>query len=229
MTNLKSFFFVFIILFSGSVLAEQPLTYDRISLTVSAGREVENDTLVSVMYAQEEGSNPSRLSNEVNRVIGKAVALAKRNPDIKVQTLEYSTTPVYRKQTLSGWRVRQSIRLESRNGAALSEMIGELQSSLAVGSISYAISPQRLKSTEDSLISEAIAAFRARAEMMATEMGQKGYRLVQMNVNTPGHPVQPRQMRGVAMAMRAEAAPPTLEAGSRRVEVNINATIELNR
>jgi len=220
--------FALLTLFSLAVQGDQPLTYDRINLAVSAGREVENDTLVSVMYAQEEGNNPSRLSDRINRAISTAVEQAKRNPRIQVQTLEYSTTPVYRKQALSGWRVRQSIRLESRDGAALSELIGSLQSSLAVGSISYTISPERLKATEEELIGEAVAAFSARAQMVASQLGRKGYRLVQMNLNTPGHVPQPRQMRGVAMAMSGDAAPPTLEAGSRRVEVHINATIELN-
>ncbi|MCP5410398.1 MAG: SIMPL domain-containing protein [Chromatiaceae bacterium] len=220
--------FALMTLSTGSILADQPLTYDRINLTVSSGREVENDTLVSVMYAQQEGNNPSRLANDVNRTIGNAVEKAKRNSQIKVQTLEYSTTPVYRKQTLVGWRVRQSLRLESRDGAALSELIGELQSSLAVGSISYTISPEGLKAAEDELIGEAITEFSARAQMLAREMGRQGYRLVQMDINTPDHVPQPRQMRGLAMAMQEDAAPPALEAGSRRVEVNINATIELN-
>jgi predicted secreted protein len=228
MTIKSGYIFALLALFSAGIPADQPLTYDRINLAVSSGREVENDTLVSIMYAQEEGNNPSRLSASVNRTIGQAVARAKQNPKIKVQTLEYNTTPVYRKQTLSGWRVRQSIRLESLDGAALSELIGELQASLAVGSISYAISPQRLKATEDELIGEAVTAFSSRAQMVAREMGRKGYRLVQMNINTPGNVSQPRQLRGMAMAMREDAAPPTLEAGSRRVEVNINATIELN-
>jgi len=228
MTIKRALIFVLLMLVSCVVPADQPLTYDRINLTVSAGREVENDTLVSVMYAEQEGNNPSRLADEINRTIRKAVDQAKRNPKIRVQTLAYSTTPVYRNQTLSGWRVRQSIRLESSDGAALSELIGELQSSLAVGDISYTISPQRLKETEDELIGEAIAAFRIRAQRVAQEIGRKGYRLVQMNVNTPGHVIPPRQVRGMAMAMRAEAAPPTLEAGSRRVEVDISATIELN-
>ncbi|MCB1752342.1 MAG: SIMPL domain-containing protein [Gammaproteobacteria bacterium] len=224
----KSIFFALPFLFSGILLADQPLTYDRINLSVSAGTEVENDMLVCVMYAQAEGNDASQLSQEINRSIGSAVDRAKRNPVVQLQTLDYSTTPIYRKQTLSGWRVRQSIRLESRDGAALSGLIGELQSSLAVGSISYTISPERLKASEDELIGKAIAAFTARARMVAAEMGRKGYRLVHMDVNTPGHFQQPVQVRGVAMAMREDAAPPALEAGSRRIEVNISATIELN-
>jgi len=204
---------------------DRPLTYDRINLSVSAGQEVDNDTLVSVLYAQEEGNNPSLLSQEVNRVVATAVDKAKLNPAIKVQTLDYNTRPIYRNQVLSGWRVKQSIRLESRNAAELSQLIGDLQKQLGVSSISYAISPERKQGSEKTLIAQAIAAFRKRAQMIAQEMGRNGYRLVNMNVNTSAIAPRPRPMR--AMAMQAEAAPPTLEAGSRRVEVTINGTIEL--
>ena len=204
---------------------DRPLTYDRINLSVSAGQEVDNDTLVSVLYAQEEGNDPSLLSQEVNRTVTAAVDKAKRNPAIKVQTLDYNTHPIYRNQALSGWRVRQSIRLESRNAAELSQLIGDLQKQLGVSSISYAISPERKQESEETLIAQAIASFRKRAQMIAQQMGRNGYRLVNMNVNTSD--IAPRTRPVRAMAMQAEAAPPTLEAGSRRVEVNINGTIEL--
>ncbi len=204
---------------------DRPLTYDRINLSVSAGQEVDNDTLVSVLYAQEEGNDPSLLSQKVNQVVASAVDKAKRSPAIKVQTLDYNTSPIYRNKVLSGWRVRQSIRLESGNAAELSQLIGDLQQQLGVSSISYAISPERKQESETKLITQAIAAFRKRAQMITQEMGRSGYRLVNMNVNTSGIAPRPRPMR--AMAMQADAAPPTLEAGSRRVEVNINGTIEL--
>lgn len=63
----KSIFFALPFLFSGILLADQPLTYDRINLSVSAGTEVENDMLVCVMYAQAEGNDASQLSQEINR------------------------------------------------------------------------------------------------------------------------------------------------------------------
>jgi len=218
---------ILLALLSGALLADQPLTYERINLAVSAGREVDNDTLVGILFAQAEGNDPGRLASEINQSIGKAVELAKSKSGIRVQTLDYNTSPLYRSQTLTGWRVRQSIRLESRDAALLSELIGELQSTLAVGSISYTISPERLKDNEEELITEVIAAFNARAELVVKEMGRKEYRLVQMNLNTPGNIPEPRPMVGVAMTMREQAPPPTLEAGSRHIEVNINATIEL--
>ena len=225
--GIRNYVLLLLTLLATAVSADQPLTYDRITLSVSAGREVDNDTLVGVLYAQQEGTNPSRLASEVNRAVGLAVERAKQIPQIKVQTLDYSTTPVYRKQTLSGWQVRQSLRLESREGAALSALIGELQAALAVSSITYTISPERMQGTEDELIAAAISQFSSRAQLIAKEMGRSGYRLVQMNINTPGQAPAPIRARGMVMAMQEDAAPPSLEAGSRRVEVEIHATIEL--
>lgn len=201
------------------------MTYERVNLSVSAEQQVDNDTLVAVMSAQQEGNDPSRLAKEVNQRIQQAVGRAKENPDIRVQTLGYQTSPVYRKEALAGWRVRQSIRLESQESAALSKLIGELQQELGVDSISYAISPERRKQSEDLLISEAIARFKQRAQMVSSEIGHPGYRLVEMNVNTTGHSPRPLQVR--AMAMEAQASAPTFEAGSQRVEVKIHGTIEL--
>ena len=62
--------------------------------------------------------------------------------------------------------------------------------------------------------------------MISTELGaQPGYRLVEMNINTTGHTPRPPQVR--AMAMETQSAAPVLEAGTQRVEVRINGTIEL--
>jgi predicted secreted protein len=204
---------------------DAPVTYERINLSVSAEQQVDNDTLVAVMSAQQEGNDPSRLAREVNQRIQQAVDQAKQDPAIRVQTLDYQTAPIYRNQALAGWRVRQSIRLESQESAALSKLIGELQQELGVDNITYTISPQRRKESEDRLITQAIARFKQRAEMISTQIGHPGYRLVEMNVNTHGHTPRPMQVR--AMSMEAQAAAPTLEAGSQRVEVKINGIIEL--
>ncbi len=209
-----------------AVAAEQPQTYDQADLSVTAGREVENDTLVIVMYAQREGNNTSQLATEVNSLIGNAIKQAKTVSAIKVQTLEYNTTPVYRKQTLEGWRIRQSIRLESKDSAALSDLVGKLQKNLAVGSISYTVSPEQRRSVEERLITEAIAAFKQRSQLVSREMGRSGYRLVRMQVNTSGIAPRPQLMR--AMVMEGAAAPaPALEAGTQQLQVHVSGTIEM--
>ncbi len=202
--------------------------YNRVDLNASASMEVENDTLVAVLYAQKEGNNTAKLSKEVNKAIAEAVAKAKEMPSIKVQTLEYSTNPVYKRNILSGWQVRQSIRLESKDSTALSDLIGTLQKKLKVDHISYAISPERRKEVEEQLIAEAIAAFNHRAELVAKAMDRNGFRLIQIQVNTSGMGHMPYPVATIGMrATEAKAAAPTLEAGTQRVTVSVTGAVEL--
>ncbi|MCP3663506.1 MAG: SIMPL domain-containing protein [Gammaproteobacteria bacterium] len=209
--------------------ANEPLTYDRVSFSVSASDEVENDTLVVQMYAQREGGNAGELAQEVNRLVAQAMTQAKTVPAVKAQTREYSTSPIYRERAITGWRVRQGISLESQDAAALSKLIGALQERLVIGRIGYTLSPALKEQMDEQLTARAIAQFNWRAALISREMGGSGYHLVAMNINTSGN--QPR-IRAMAMADESRAlksaTPPTLEAGTQRVEVRIDGTIELN-
>ena len=220
--------FLFLILPFGSVWGnDEPLTYDRINLSVSASVEVENDKLVAVLYFQREGSQAKKLADEVNRSIGWAVEKARKAPEVKVQTLEYHTNPIYRDRTLTGWRVRQAIRLESRDAGRLSQLIGELQENLAVQSVGYDVSAEKRKEAENGLIAEAIEAFEKRAALITRQLERSDYRLVRMDINTSEVPVRPIRMHARAMAAEASVAPPTVEAGTQTVTVSISGTIEL--
>lgn len=207
--------------------AEPPVRYDQIDLSAQASMEVDNDTLIAVLYAQQEGQDLSSLTDEVNRTINQAVAQAKTAEGVTVQTLGYQTSPIYQQQRLSGWRVRQSIRLESRQSGRLSQLLSRLQSTLALDSLSYAVSPERRKSVEDKLIEQAIDAFQRRAKLVAERLGHKRYRLVQMSIDTSGQAPQPLRVRANMMALQNPAAAPSLEAGSQTIRVDVNGRIEL--
>ncbi len=206
---------------------EPPLTYDRIDFSVVTTRQVQNDTLVAILYVQREGEDTGRLADEVNRSIQWGLAKARKTSGLKIQTLDYHTSPVYRNQKLQGWRVSQSIRLESRDSSQLSRIIGTLQERLAVRSIQYDVSPERRSQVETELIAEAIQKFTKRAELITAELDRKGYRLVNMNVNTSSSPPPRRGPQLMAMRAEAAAAPPELEAGTQTVQVHVSGTVEL--
>lgn len=215
--------------------AEPQPTYDRVSLSVSRTADMENDTLVAVLYAEQEDEKAAVASREVNRRIAEGVRKAKADSAIKVQTLGYSTQPIYAKipsysgggHRITGWRVRQSIRLESRDGEKLSSLLGSLQGQLAVSSIGYSASEEAARQHEEELTGATIQALRERAQLVANSMGSQGYRLVQMNISSDGNRPQPYPMRAMAMEMKSADAAPVLEAGTRKLTVSINATIEL--
>ncbi len=203
-------------------------TYDRVNFRVSATSEVDNDTLVVVMYHQRNGQHPTSMADDVNRTITWAVELARQSSGIKVQTLQYRQEPVYRNQSISSWKVRQSIRLESSDVTTLSRLVGELQERLSVSSLRYTISPEVRLDVEDELIALALDRFGRRGKLIADELGRSDYRIVTMDVSTSGGSPAPVRMRAMsAMAEGSRVTAPTLEPGVQSVTVQVSGTIEL--
>lgn len=201
--------------------------YDRVNFQVSAVEEVENDTLIVVMYSERSGQKPSMIADEVNRNIGWAVDLAKKSSVIKVQTLNYRQDPLYNNQSISGWKIRQSIRLESTDVASLSSLVGEMQSRLSVASLRYAVSPARRSIVESRLIAEALNRFKRRGEQIKLELGRTGYRIVNIDVITSGQSSAPLRMRATSMMESSMVAAPSIEPGVQSISVEVSGTIEL--
>jgi predicted secreted protein len=77
------------------------------------------------------------------------------------------------------------------------------------------------------LIAEAIAAFKARAEIAKAALGGRGYKLQNLNVSS-GRVVPPQPYMAMARAQAAqEVAPPNLEAGLTMITVNAAGTVEI--
>ena len=95
--------------------------------------------------------------------------------------------------------------------------------------MSFAVAEDTRKTSEDSLIKEAVEAFKARAQLATEAVGGKGYKLVSLNLNSGGfQPVMP--MRAMAMDRgsfsKSEAAP-QIEAGTSRVSMSADGVIEV--
>ena len=200
--------------------------YDRIHLSVSATAQLENDTMVATVSAQEEGSQAAELSALVNQRIRNALELVKKHPQIKHQTNAYSSNPIYNNNKISGWRVSQSLRLESSDMALMSDVLGKLQSDLALQSMQFTVSPASKNKQDEKLIDEALEAFSARALQVVKKLERRNYKIVDINISTSGATgVRPQyQMR--AMAMDAESSP-AVSAGEQTVTVTVSGNIEL--
>ncbi len=216
-------------LFSTGTLAHDAPTptFDRISFTENASTEVDNDLLVAVLFVQREGKRADHLAEEVNELVNRAVDKAKSSKGIKVQTLSYRTNAVYRKSNISGWRVHQSIRLESRNSQLLGTLIAELQKNLSVKSIGYQVSEEKRREHTDRLITRALENFRKRAQAITAAMGKKGYKVVNLSINSNGHNPAPVARSMMMDAASIKLAPARIEAGTQRLQVTVNGQIEL--
>lgn len=218
---------LFLILFSGFVCAHETQThYDRIHLNATASGRVENDTAIATLFSEAEGSKPALLANKVNENIQWALAKLKKHKDIKAQTSAYNTHPVYRDNKIRGWRVRQTIRLETENMTKLSELLGDLQEKLALQGMQFAVSPARKNKTDDELITEAIAAFETRAKRVAGQLRRKNYKIVDLNISTSGAPVMRHHIEMQAMSV-SKMDSPAVSAGEQTVQVTVAGSIEL--
>jgi len=211
-------------LFSGCAQTQErePPQFDVISFEAQASREVENDQLVALLAVELHGAQPGALADAANRRMAQALKLASEFPAVKARSGNYQTFPRHdRDQRIQGWQVSQELRLESADFAAVARLIGRLQEDLVVRSMAVRLSPEARRAAEDALIAQAIAAFRARAELVREAMQAQGYRVRSLNLATAGG-LPPRPLE-----MRAMAAPVAVEAGVSQVTVTASGSIQL--
>lgn len=217
---------------AGAALAAPTANADRddertVEFAVEASRPAPNDEAVATLYVEQSGADAAALATRVNRAIAAALDTARGHADIKVQSGNTSTWPVYDKNggKIEAWRMRSEIRLETRNVAALSELIGKLQGSLAVAQLSMQPSAETRRKATDEATVDAIRAFEQRAALISSSLGKR-YRLRHINISDSGaRPPIYARMR--AAPMMAEAASAPLEGGESEVGVTINGRIEL--
>lgn len=217
-------------LFAGNGLAHSEAPqYNRVSLNESAKTEVENDLLVAVLFAQAEGKDSATPADQVNRLMDWAVNLSKSHPEVKVQTLGYQSNAIYNKKSIRGWRVKQSLRLESRESRVLGDLVAQLQQQLNVQSIGYQVSDAQRRKHLDNLTAEALARFQARAAHIAKSLGRSDYRVVRLNINDSRHNPMP-VARGMMMEASADhgVSPARIEAGTQQMTISVTGEIELS-
>ena len=196
-------------------------------LSADASRPAPNDLAIAQLYAEQSGPDAAAVARQVNRNIASAIETARSYQDIKVQSAGTSTWPVYAKTggRIEAWRMRSEIRLETRNTAALSELVGKLQASLAVSNISMQPAEETRRKAADEATVDAIRAFEQRAALIASTLG-KNYRIHRLNISESGaRPPIYAKMR--TSAMMAEAAPAPMEGGESDISVSVNGSIEL--
>lgn len=210
-----------LLVLSAAALAQDAST---VGLQAQADREVPNDQVLAVVAAEEGGRDPAAVAAVVNKRMAAALAIARDHPGVRTRTAGYQTFPVYKDGRIESWRVSQQLRLESRDFAAMAELLGKLQRELLVRGLSVGLSAEARRAAEDALVAEAITAFNARAALVRDALKAPGYRIRHIDVGaTGGAPPRPLMQEG----MRAMAAAPSVEPGTTLVAVSVSGTIEL--
>ena len=215
-------------LFAGAWIAGGALAGATVDLSAEASRPAANDMVRATVFAEASGSNPAELARRVNQDIAEGLKTIKAKAGVSVKSGHQSTFPVYaQNQKIESWRMHSELVLESRDAAAVSELLGQLQQMrLAIGSVSQLPAPETRRKVEDEATRDAIGAFRQRAAVVADVLG-KPYKIRHLNIQQSGQMPPMPIMRASRTAMAAEAVPPPLEAGESLVTTTVSGQIEL--
>ena len=207
--------------------ADETPRYNQIHFQVERGRPVENDRMQATLSVTAEDENAAHLADQINRTTAWALQTAKSQGKVEVRTSSYRTYPVYDKNKIRRWRGTQELVMEGSDFAALGNLIGQLQQRLQVTAINFSLSPAQRGAAEDEMITQALDAFKQRADLVRKQLSAKSYRIVDLFIDTgAGQPV-PIVRRAGAMAAAEAVAPPAVEGGTSTLTVSVRGVIEL--
>ncbi|GGK08231.1 SIMPL domain-containing protein [Pseudomonas matsuisoli] len=206
--------------------ADEP-RYNQISLRAEVSQQVARDRMEVTLYSEAQDKDPAKLAAQITQTMNEALATARKAKDVKVSLAGRSSYPVYEEKgkSIIAWRERAELRLEGSDFAVLSKLTGELLGDLSMGNMTFSVSDQTRKQSEDALIKQAVDAFKARAQITTEALGGKTYKLVSLNLNSSGYQ-PPMRMQAMAKSARMDATP-EIEAGTSDVTVNADGVIEV--
>lgn len=206
------------------------INYNVVNIQAEANRKVSNDEMHAVMFIEKTNKQPAQLSSEISQLMNQAQALARKYPQVKVDTGSQTTYPVYDNdnQKLKEWRGRAEINIESKDFKAASQLISELQQNFQTQAINFTVSDEQRIKVENELIVEASKNFQQRAQMLSNAWNKSGYNLVNLNINTNRSYPQPIMAGRVSMAKFAADSAPAQEmaAGESTITVSANGSVQ---
>lgn len=222
-----------VMLASLPALADDAVHYNQVSVRAEVNQEVQRDLMMVTLYSESQNADPAKLAAEITENLNKALGKVRQVKEITLRQGNRNSYPIYddKGQKITGWRERAELRLESADFATLSKLTGELLGEdMKMGGMDFSISKPARKASEDTLLKDAVAAFKTRAQLVTEALGGSTYKLVNLNLNTSGYP-QPYARAPVMMmkAARSDAAAPTpdVEAGTAEVSVTADGVIEV--
>ncbi|MDF1614474.1 SIMPL domain-containing protein [Desulfurivibrio dismutans] len=199
-----------------------------VQLSAWAEQETVNDLLTAVLVVERSGPDSARLAVAVANLMRRALGEADRYPEVKVSSAAYATQPVYQRQDGKnervGWRVRQSLQLESTEVERAVELIGRLQAfDLQLTGLHFTVSEQKKERLRAALTERAVDAWRGQAEAAVKRLGGRVWRPHEVRIDDERHqPVQPL-LRAEALSL-SQPVEPAVEAGTSRLRVTVSGT-----
>jgi predicted secreted protein len=202
-----------------------------VTVTAAASESVANDRMHAWLRAEAESASPAAAASEVNARVAKGIARAKAASGVLVATSGYTTQQIAEKGKPTRWRVAQTITVEGGDFAALATLLTKLQDDdgLLLSGMSFDVSPDTRRKSEDALTQQALRAWQERAQRAAQGLGYASWRPGRVTVGTGDRAAPVPMYRAQAMVMAAPApAPVPVEAGTTDVTVTVSGEAVLD-
>ena len=200
---------------------------NQYQFSVQVQEEVENDTLTLRLGARAQNADLRTANKQVSEDIKRILAEISKNKDLQPQLLAMQSQPVYHEGSIKNWLVSQSILLKSKQFNSVLGTVEKLKPQLDQMELSFSVSPELQKKTEDALLKKALLAFKERAALIAETMDTSRYNIGQVSVdnNLQYAPVARPRMLLMEAKMGGSDAP--VGEGKSTISLNVSGNITL--
>ncbi|MER1941784.1 SIMPL domain-containing protein [Castellaniella sp. FW104-16D08] len=198
------------------------------TLSAQASAEVSQDTVQVTLAAELSADSQAKVSEQLNQRLDTTMKQAKGHEGIEVRSGNYRIWPTTNQDgQISEWRGRAEIILTSQDFSAASKLAGQLSGDMPISGMDFSVSRERRLAQEQALTTQAVKAFRARAQALTEALGFDSYRLSTIDVGGSGEmPPSPAPRMMMAMMSADKVAAP-IEGGQQTLAVSVSGTILL--
>jgi len=200
-----------------------------LNINATVSEEVEQDLLVATLQYSAENTDATKLQNEINEAMQKALARAKKEDKeiVKINTGSYNVYERTDSRTKEKkWYGQQTITFKSKDSEKVLKLTGDLQSmGLKMTGLNYTLDPKTAVKIQDDLMEVAIKELTTRANRVAKALGKSSAEIRELNTQSNSYAKQPRSYaRGAEMQMMSadSMAAPVAEAGEDTISMTVS-------
>ncbi|MGR3806703.1 SIMPL domain-containing protein [Pasteurella testudinis] len=203
----------------------------QISFSVDVSRQVQQDTMRVILFAQESGKTLKAISPNVTKKLNAVVEAAKKR-NIQTGATNRKNYLNYDKQNKpSGWTDYAEITLESQDFTALSELIAAVDNQMAVQNLVFTLSDEQKQRLESEMTTEALQAFKQKAELISRNLQAESYRILNLNIGNSSDPADYQPIyytrKSVFSSAASDESSMQVQSGQANLKIQVSATIYL--
>ncbi|EFI24655.1 hypothetical protein HMPREF9016_00835 [Neisseria sp. oral taxon 014 str. F0314] len=218
--------------------AAEPLNYNVVEFSESAGMKVPRDTMTAMFRIRAEGKERQAVNAAFMEKFNDFSRKAKKSA-FKTELTGRNAMPRYQynngKRTQTGWEESAELKVESKDFAALNRLIAETQTSAEVAQTYFSVSKQKREEIIDQVSKAALLRFKERAQALTRTLGFSNYKIVKLNLGHVGSQVSERSteavmMRSKAVAMSMAASSEEMDnvsPGSEEISITVDGSIQM--